>query len=188
MSTTLRDPDFDPWSDETMQEAKKSKRRKPQAEKSRETERITINGMKFRADRLAPNYRGEYDDICGNCIFDKDWVDFGRGADPCRRVECMRTDRTAGNRNVWIVDGDQSQLKQKPATWWVSFSWTYRWYDPWSKTWSDESDCHACRFRCREENIERHARRYVLGELDGEEYRDLRITINDHYITTDYEV
>lgn len=46
---------------------------------------ITINGMRFQAERLHPNYRGEYDCRCEECIFDKSWVDFG-DEEPCRKA------------------------------------------------------------------------------------------------------
>ena len=72
-----------------------------------EREQITINGMKFRAERLMPNYRGEYDCICENCIFSANWVDFGKDS-PCMKVKCMINDGRNGNRNVWVAAGEPS--------------------------------------------------------------------------------
>lgn len=37
-----------------------------------EKEKIEINGMKFKAVRLLPNYEGRYTCKCEECIFDKD--------------------------------------------------------------------------------------------------------------------
>ena len=69
-----------------------------------EEERIAINGMKFKAERLIPNHAGQYTCKCEECIFDKDWVDFGDET-PCRKVACIRNKWHDGNRNVWAVDG-----------------------------------------------------------------------------------
>ena len=82
-------------------------------EENREKERIVINGMTFKADRLLPNYRGEYGNVCDDCIFNKDWIDFGDCYSPCRLVECIRIARSKGNYNIWSVDGSVTTLKSK---------------------------------------------------------------------------
>lgn len=75
-----------------------------------EKEKITINGMEFQAERLHPNYRGEYDCRCEECIFNKSWVDFGN-EEPCRKVECIH--HTKDNYNVWAPVGGIDMLKSK---------------------------------------------------------------------------
>jgi len=153
-----------------------------------EREQITINGMEFRAERLMPNYQGKYDCICENCIFDADWVDFGKDS-PCMKVKCMRNDGHNGNRNVWAAAGDRDLLKRKPVTWWVSFSYTYEYLDG-NGEWDSDSGCDARRFLCQEEEIEKKVVEYVKEELDYDngDIRNIKIEIEDHYITTDYEV
>lgn len=153
-----------------------------------EREQITINGMEFRAERLMPNYQGKYDCICENCIFDADWVDFGKDS-PCMKVKCMRNDGHNGNRNIWMPVNGLDSLKRKPVTWWVSFSYTYEYLECDGK-WESDSDCDARRFLCREEEIEKKVTEYVKEELDYDngDIRNIKIEIEDHYITTDYEV
>ena len=75
-----------------------------------EEKEITINGMRFQAEPLHPNYRGEYDCRCEECIFDKGWVDFG-DEEPCRKVECIH--HTKDNYNVWAPVGGIDMLKSK---------------------------------------------------------------------------
>ena len=77
-----------------------------------EEKEITINGMRFQAERLHPNYRGEYDCRCEECIFDKDWVDFG-DEEPCRKVKCIHNSQREGNYNVWAPVGGIDMLKSK---------------------------------------------------------------------------
>lgn len=86
-----------------------------------EREKITINGMQFQTDRLLPNYRGEYDCICENCVFDVDWVDFGK-VNPCRKVKCARTkDITDNLDKVWaIYDGSPFDLLDDDCISWLA--------------------------------------------------------------------
>lgn len=151
-------------------------------------EQITINGMEFRAERLMPNYQGKYDCICENCIFNADWVDFGKDI-PCMKVRCMLNDGHNGNRHVWTATGDRDLLKRKPVTWWVSFTYNYEYLECDGK-WESDSSSDARRFLCREEDIEKKVMEYVKEDLDYDngDIRNIKIKIEDHYITTDYEV
>ena len=126
-----------------------------------EEERIVINGMKFKAERLIPNYAGLYTCKCEECIFDKDWVDFG-DENPCRKVACIRNGWNEGNRNVWVVDGSIDDLKPKPMTWWVEYTYKYRWWDYDDRLWQEEKDCDAQRFFCREEEISERSGRLSM--------------------------
>lgn len=157
-----------------------------------EKERIVINGMKFKAVRLLPNYEGRYTCKCEECIFDKDWVDFGDES-PCRKVACIRNGWNDGNRNVWAVDGSIDDLKPKPETWWVEYTYRYRWWDYDDRLWQEEKDCDAQRFFCREEEISEKVRQAIYDEIGAEDAVDcdvrlLSFNIYDHYVTSDYEV
>ena len=144
--------------------------------------------MQFQTDRLLPNYRGEYDCTCENCVFDVDWVDFGK-VNPCMKVKCAHKNGHESNRNIWMPVNGLDSLKLKPVTWWVSFSYTYEYLDG-NGEWDSDSGCDACRFLCREEEIEKKVTEYVKEELDydSDDIRNIKIEIEDHYITTDYEV
>ena len=157
-----------------------------------EEERIAINGMKFKAERLISNYAGQYTCMCEECIFDKDWVDFGDES-PCRKVACIRNKWHDGNRNVWAVDGSLDDLKRKPVTWWVEYTYKYRWWNYDERLWQEEEDSNAQRFFCREEEINDKVRTDICDEIGEEDAEDsdvrlISFDVYDHYITTDYEV
>lgn len=78
---------------------------------------------------------------------------------------------------------------RKPVTWWVSFSCTYEYLDS-NGEWDSGDGFDARRFLCREEDIEKKVTEYVKEELDYDigNIRNIKIEIEDHYITTDYEV
>ena len=157
-----------------------------------EEERIVVNGMKFKAERLIPNYAGQYTCKCEECIFDKDRVDFGDES-PCRKVACIRNKWHDGNRNVWAVDGSLDDLKRKPVTWWVEYTYKYRWWDYDERLWQEEEDSNAKRFFCREEEINDKVRMDICDEIGEEDAEDsdvrlISFDVYDHYITTDYEV
>ena len=157
-----------------------------------EEERIVINGMKFKAERLIPNYAGQYTCKCEECIFDNNWVDFGDET-PCRKVACIRNKWHDGNRNVWAFDGSLDDLKKKPVTWWVEYTYKYRWWDYDERLWQEEEDSNAQRFFCREEEINDKVRMDICDEIGEEDAEDsdvrlISFDVYDHYITTDYEV
>ena len=79
----------------------------------REEKEIIINGMRFVSDLLLPNYNGDYDCICSECIFDKDWIDFGENVTPCLLVKCIRSHRNERNYNVWSYDNTDPNNKLK---------------------------------------------------------------------------
>ena len=79
----------------------------------RADKKIVINEMSFKAEHLLPNYKGEYGNLCDDCVFNKDWIDFGDGVEPCRLVKCIRMHRNEGNYNVWKTDGSVRDLKSK---------------------------------------------------------------------------
>ena len=62
---------------------------------------IIIDGDKFIATRLIPNYKGEYDCRCEECHFHLDWAFFGQYKH-CQKVKCIDRHFNEGNRNVWI--------------------------------------------------------------------------------------
>ena len=76
----------------------------------REESKITIDGDIFYAERLIPNYRGEYDCKCENCVFDIYWASFGR-SQHCTKVKCILQDFHEGNRNVWSREGGLDGVK-----------------------------------------------------------------------------
>ena len=62
---------------------------------------IIINGDKFIATRLLPNYKGEYTCTCDECHFHIDWTEFGQYKH-CQEVKCIDRHFAEGNRNVWV--------------------------------------------------------------------------------------
>lgn len=68
----------------------------------KEEREITINGDKFVAVGLLPDYRGIYNihEACEECVFDIYWAGFGRGQH-CDKVKCIFHDHLEGNRNIW---------------------------------------------------------------------------------------
>lgn len=64
---------------------------------------IIIDGDKFRATRLLPNYRGEYTCKCEECHLSLDWAKFGQYKH-CLEVKCIDHNFDEGNRNVWVRD------------------------------------------------------------------------------------
>lgn len=64
---------------------------------------ITINGQKFIAEQLSPNFRGIYDQTCEECALGTHCP----GNDPfgyfinCQKVKCIDQDKKDENYNVW---------------------------------------------------------------------------------------
>lgn len=73
-------------------------------------------------------------------------------------------------------------------TYWVDFSWTYKYLDKESNQWEEYEDFDARRFCCKRKDIKKNVTEYVKQELDGDTYKDLKIIINDSYWTTDGEI
>ena len=74
-------------------------------------------------------------------------------------------------------------------TWWVDYTFEYEYYDSETGTWESYCDYGAERFTCTKKELKKKVRDYVESyELQGEKYKNLVVTINDRYITTDCEV
>lgn len=78
-------------------------------------------------------------------------------------------------------------------TYWVSFSWTYLLWmgdicEEGENEWEETYDCDERRFRCCKKEIKHQVEEYVKKELMYEKYRNLKITIEDYYITSDEEL
>jgi hypothetical protein len=62
---------------------------------------IIIDSDKFIAQKLAPNYRGDYDCTCEECHLSICWAAFG-DYKHCQEVKCINNSFDEGNRNVWV--------------------------------------------------------------------------------------
>lgn len=72
--------------------------------------------------------------------------------------------------------------------WWVSYSWTYEWFEEESCEWVSDEDFESGRFYCNKRDIKKVAEQNVIESMDGLKYRNLKVTINDFYKTTTEEV
>ena len=74
-------------------------------------------------------------------------------------------------------------------TWWVDYTFEYEYYDSETGSWEPYCDCDAGRFNCTKKETKKKVKEYIeTYELQGEQYRNLVVTINDRYMTTDCEV
>ena len=74
-------------------------------------------------------------------------------------------------------------------SWWVEYSYSYEVYDQEEQKWDEERDFHSARFDCTKKEIKQAVTDYIKqGVLDGEQYRNLNVYINDCYMTTTEEV
>lgn len=74
-------------------------------------------------------------------------------------------------------------------TWWVDYTFEYEYFDNETGEWEQYCDCDAGRFHCTKKNIKEEVTKHIVTyELQDEQYRNLLVTINDKYITTDCEV
>ena len=75
-------------------------------------------------------------------------------------------------------------------TYWVDYSFTFECKDPEDKEWYEYEGGDGGRFQCRKRDIKKEVEKQVIFDegLNMEEYRNLKITIVDYYITTDCEV
>lgn len=71
-------------------------------------------------------------------------------------------------------------------TYWVTFSWTYLIWT--GNEWEEVNDCDGRRFRCHKKEIKHQVEEYVKNELMYEKYRNLKLIIEDYYITSDVEL
>ena len=69
---------------------------------------IYVDGKKFKATRLSPNFKGIFDQTCEECAFgyacppDDQYGYFKN----CDLVKCIEHEKNEGNTNVWIEDND----------------------------------------------------------------------------------
>ena len=73
-------------------------------------------------------------------------------------------------------------------TWWVDYSYDYEFWDEEEKDWVMCSDFDAERFHCPKKDIMKCVKERAEEELKYDKYRNLKVKINDQYITTDCEV
>lgn len=70
-------------------------------------------------------------------------------------------------------------------SWWVDYSWSYEVFDEESHFWVIEKGFDGERFACRKKDIKKEAKeRITEGELCGVQYRNLKVHIDDCYMTT----
>lgn len=69
--------------------------------------------------------------------------------------------------------------------WWVSYSWTYDWFDEESAEWIIDKDFEAERFYCNKKDIKKEVTAESMNDI---KYRNLEVTINDYYKTTVEEI
>lgn len=71
-----------------------------------EEKEIIIDGQRFVAEPLFPNFKGEYNQTCEECVLGTHCP----ADDPfgyfkyCSLVKCIDRNRNEGNRNVWVRD------------------------------------------------------------------------------------
>ncbi len=74
------------------------------------------------------------------------------------------------------------------VTYWVEYTYKYKYWDSEENDWCDWEDSDAKRFHCPKKDIKKEVKKAVLEELSNEKYKDLSIEITDSYLTTDCEV
>ena len=75
------------------------------------------------------------------------------------------------------------------STWWVDYSWEYEYFDEDTQNWERWEDGDSGRFCCLKKDIKKAVKDHIENyELEGERYRNLKVTINDQYMTTPHEV
>lgn len=75
-------------------------------------------------------------------------------------------------------------------TYWVDYSFSFECKDPEDEEWYEYKGGDGRRFQCRKRDIKKEVEKRVIfdEDLNHEEYRNLKITIVDYYITTDCEL
>jgi len=70
-------------------------------------------------------------------------------------------------------------------SWWVDYSWSYEVFDEESRTWVLEKGFDGERFACWKKDIKKEAKKRITEfELYGVKYRNLKVCIDDCYMTT----
>jgi len=72
--------------------------------------------------------------------------------------------------------------------WWVNYSWSYKWLEEESGEWIADRDFDAERFYCRKRDIKKEAAKRAAESMCGLEYRNLKVTIDECYMTTPEEI
>lgn len=74
----------------------------------------------------------------------------------------------------------------KVNTYWVEFEWSY--LVRYEQEYEEDNDYESKRFYCLKKDILREATLYVKSLLKDLDYKNLKIKINDFYITTECEL
>lgn len=74
------------------------------------------------------------------------------------------------------------------VTYWVEYTFKYKFWDEGENDWCDEESVDAERFHCPKKDIKSEVRKAVLADLEFEKIKDLKIDIIDYYITSDCEL
>ena len=75
------------------------------------------------------------------------------------------------------------------VTYWVEYTFKYKYWDCVENEWYEEEDFDARRFHCPKKDIKKEVKKAVMEELElqGDKFKDIVIEITDSYITTDSE-
>ena len=73
-------------------------------------------------------------------------------------------------------------------SWWVNYAWAYDWFDSEHHEMEHDDDFDEGRFYCQKKDIKKEVRKRVEEELSDTQYCNLKITIDDYYMTTAEEV
>lgn len=74
-------------------------------------------------------------------------------------------------------------------SWWVSYSFKYEYFDSEENEWFEYEDFDSRRFDCQKKDIKKAVTEHIKEfELKGEEYRNLKVHIQDFYMTTTEEI
>ena len=73
-------------------------------------------------------------------------------------------------------------------SWLVSYSWSYVWFDSEHNEIGYYDDFDEGRFYCQKKDLKNEVRKKVEEELIDMQYCNLKITIDDYYMTTTEEV
>ena len=75
-------------------------------------------------------------------------------------------------------------------TYWVDYSYSFEYKDPEDEEWYEYEGGDGGRFQCKKRDIKKEVEKQVIFDeaFKPDEYRNLKIIINDYYITTDCEV
>ena len=74
------------------------------------------------------------------------------------------------------------------VTYWVSYTYKYKYWDGYENDWLDDEEFDAKRFHCPKKDIKKEVEKAVYEELSGEKIKDLVIEIDDFYPTSETEI